>query len=256
MSFLNKGAVILAALLVISGCSVVKLPYYPSNDFKGKSSPNTSAKTQAATMRPYVINGKKYYPTVVEIGDTASGIASWYGPDFHGKSTSNGERYDMNTMTAAHKTLPMNTMVRVTNLRNSKTAIVRINDRGPFVSGRIIDLSKAAANSIAMIGTGTAPVRLEVVGFYGKTSVASNAIKVVEGGNFMVQIGAFKKLSGAQSYKAEYNGAGGYKTEIKKFTLDEEPIYRVFLVGYRSEEEARDFIAAKKYKGAFIVRDN
>ena len=104
------------------------------------------------TMRPYSIRGIKYYPTVVSVGDTFHGNASWYGPDFHGKLTSNGETYNMYGMTAAHKTLPMNTIVKVTNRRNGLSTVVRINDRGPFVATRIIDLSNKAAHEIDRSG--------------------------------------------------------------------------------------------------------
>jgi rare lipoprotein A len=91
------------------------------------------------------------------------GIASWYGPDFHGRRTANGEIYNMYGMTAAHKTLPFDTMLRVTNLENGRSVVVRVNDRGPYAKGRIIDLSKSAAEKIGMIGPGTARVRLEVL---------------------------------------------------------------------------------------------
>ena len=96
------------------------------------------------------------------IGATETGIASWYGVPYHGRRTSNGETYDMDKLTAAHKTLAFDTWVEVTNLDNGKKITVRINDRGPFVRGRIIDLSRAAARRIEMIGPGTARVRLKV----------------------------------------------------------------------------------------------
>ncbi len=94
---------------------------------------------------------------------TIDGIASWYGPRFHGRKTANGERYDQNQLTAAHKSLPFNTKVRVTNKRNGKSVVVRINDRGPFVGKRVIDLSRGAANVVDMIGAGVAPVTIEVL---------------------------------------------------------------------------------------------
>lgn len=94
---------------------------------------------------------------------TMTGVASYYGKGFHGKKTANGEIFDMNDLTAAHKTLPFGTTLRVTNLNNNKTVEVRINDRGPFVKNRIIDLSYAAAKRIDMIGTGTARVKLEIL---------------------------------------------------------------------------------------------
>ena len=93
-----------------------------------------------------------------------SGMASWYGGNFHGRTTANGEKYDMWAMTAAHKTLPFGTRVKVTNTRNGDTVVVRINDRGPFVGGRVIDLSRAAANDIGMANSGVAPVKLTILG--------------------------------------------------------------------------------------------
>jgi rare lipoprotein A len=92
-----------------------------------------------------------------------SGVASWYGPGFHGRTTANGERYNMNELTAAHKSLKFGTKVRVTNANNGKSVVVRINDRGPYVGSRIIDLSKGAAQAIDMIGSGTASVKVEVL---------------------------------------------------------------------------------------------
>ncbi len=130
-----------------------------------------------ATMRTYTVGGHTYQPQSVIKGQTEVGIASWYGPDFHDRLTSNGERYDMNEFTAAHKTMPMNTLVEVTNLENGKKVEVRINDRGPFVNGRVIDLSKAAGIEIDMHKHGTARVKLRVVGFY--SSKAKNAQPVI-----------------------------------------------------------------------------
>ena len=101
--------------------------------------------------------------TVMRPKHRSEGHASWYGPGFHGRTTANGERYNQYAMTAAHKKLPFNTKVRVTNLNNNKTVVVRINDRGPFIRGRIIDLSKKAAKEISMLGSGTAPVRVETL---------------------------------------------------------------------------------------------
>lgn len=124
---------------------------------------------QRATMRPYTVKGITYRPHSVKVGDSFDGIASWYGPDFHAKATSNGETYNMYAHTAAHKTLPMNTIVKVYNKDNGKTTVVRINDRGPFVQGRIIDLSNIAARDIAMVSKGVANVRIEVIGFGGDT---------------------------------------------------------------------------------------
>ena len=111
---------------------------------------------------PYQVEGVWYYPGVDNSYDE-TGIASWYGPDFHGKYTANGEVYNMNDLTAAHPTLPLPSVVRVTNLDNGRSIVVRVNDRGPYVRGRIIDLSRRAAQLIGMIGTGTAKVRVQIL---------------------------------------------------------------------------------------------
>ncbi|MGB5771260.1 MAG: septal ring lytic transglycosylase RlpA family protein, partial [Crocosphaera sp.] len=102
--------------------------------------------------------------SVQSVTSRRKGMASWYGPGFHGRLTANGERYNQNGITAAHKTLPFGTKVRVTNLRNGRSVIVRINDRGPYAHGRVIDLSKGAANLIGLISSGVAPVQLEILG--------------------------------------------------------------------------------------------
>ena len=231
---------------------------------------------QRATMKPYQINGKWYYPQRVQIGENWDGIASWYGPNFHNKKTSNGEIYNMNLHTAAHKTLPMNTIVKVYSLDSGRTTIVRINDRGPFVEGRIIDLSKVAAQDIDMIKTGTARVNIEVIGFGGIVSndAASNSTiikdmvnssefkdefktgvseKIITGGIFSVQIGAFRKIAGAETYQNTHK-YDNYNTVIKEGEFEGERIYRVFISGFKSEAEARDFIKAQNIEG-FFVRD-
>jgi len=206
-------------------------------------------------MRPYQIDGRWYYPTVVEVGDTYDGIASWYGPNFHGKKTSNGEKYNMHDMTAAHKTFPMNTVVKVENVKNGRVAVVRINDRGPFVGNRIIDLSNAAAKQIDMVAEGTAPVRLTVLGFKGKIETVTDPHDMVELDNFYVQIGAFRKKSGAeQTAKKHALYKNRYKSVVKSGEFNGENIYRVWLSGFRSEAEARDFIDMDGLDGAFIIR--
>ncbi|MFH1115770.1 MAG: septal ring lytic transglycosylase RlpA family protein [Pseudomonadota bacterium] len=123
----------------------------------------------------YVINGKTYLPMKeIRPGYSQSGTASWYGPGFHGKKTASGEVYDMHAMTAAHSTLPLNTLVSVTNLTNRKTVLVRVNDRGPFVGERVIDVSFCAAQKLDMVKPGTAPIHFTVVGA-ANSKLASSA---------------------------------------------------------------------------------
>ncbi len=131
--------------------------------FTGCSSITTVLKGK--TSGGYHVKGKHYVPmTVVRPGYFEDGVASWYGPKFNGRKTASGEVYNMHELTAAHKTLPMNSLVTVTNLDNKKTVTVRINDRGPFIDDRIIDLSLAAAKKLDLVRNGTGSVRVTVIG--------------------------------------------------------------------------------------------
>ena len=124
------------------------------------ATPKVEPKSRYGNMKSYVVFGKTYYPKPSSRGYVERGIASWYGPKFHGRKTSSGEPYDMHQMTAAHKTLPLPTYARVTNLENGRSTIVRINDRGPFVGDRIIDLSFAAAKKLGVDKKGLASVEV------------------------------------------------------------------------------------------------
>ncbi len=251
--------VFLMFALCISGCSQ-KRPHMQ----KPKATKYTSAARQRATMRSYRVRGKRYYPTYVEVGQVMTGISSWYGPHFHGKRTSNGEIYNMHARTAAHKTWPMDTMVRVRNLQNGKSTIVRINDRGPFVRGRIIDCSYAAGKDLGLDRMGIAKVSLEVLGFAGKIAPSGRISKHtrkpskrrVALSNFGIQVGAFRRYTGAQTIQANYTGRYvRYHPIIKRFDVGGAALYRVWLMGFGSEEEARDFKYTHNLAGAFIVRN-
>lgn len=122
----------------------------------------------------YKVAGKRYQPTQTIESFSQTGKASWYGPGFHGKKTSSGERFDMNTLSAAHRTLPIPSYARVTNLSNGKSVVVRINDRGPFHGNRVMDLSKAAAKELGFIHTGTANVKVEQILPNGKGQKQQN----------------------------------------------------------------------------------
>lgn len=242
-----------------------------------------------ATMRPYTVFGVKYYPFVANIGDTFDGIASWYGPDFHAKKTSNGEIYNMYDMTAAHKTLPMNTVVRVDNIENGRSAIVRINDRGPFVAGRIIDLSNKAARQIDMIKKGTARVKLTVLGYNGlianknaptsyyKEREENKEIKLIEdivittnlvsnignvlfesdkktskNINFAIQVGAFSLLSGAKKTVEEYKKRFPSKKVDYSFNGG---IYRVYIRDFSSYELGQKFKEANNLINSIVIKN-
>lgn len=148
---------LLIFVLLAAGCASVR-SYEQRDGIPG--SPSGSA---SPSSKPYTILGKTYYPYESVDNFSQTGVASWYGPGFHGKKTANGEKFNTNSLTAAHKELPFNTMVKVTNLTNGRSTMVRINDRGPFSKNRIIDLSKKAAQEIGMLQTGTARVRIEAI---------------------------------------------------------------------------------------------
>jgi len=173
------------------------------------------------------------------------GNASWYGAPFHGRKASNGEIYDMNKMTAAHRTLPFNSMVRVTNLNNGKSTVVRITDRGPFVDNRIIDLSRAAAQEIESIGPGVVPVRIEVLSGPDPFS-----------GYFTVQVGAFKDKGNADRLK-ERLSATYTPVFIQQVSLDDGDFYRVRVGRVSGEDEAQklgDVLRAKEGFKPMILR--
>ncbi len=174
------------------------------------------------------------------------GVASWYGVPFNGRRTSNGEIYDMHTFTAAHRTLPFNTVVRVTNMRNGKQTEVRINDRGPFVANRIIDLSMAASEAIEMIGTGTAQVRLEIV------SETANPTT----GAFGVQVGAFLQAENANKLKAQLEQQYP-PVSVATYDSPSGTFYRVRVGRFATEDEAQDLatrLHAEQGYTTFVVR--
>jgi rare lipoprotein A len=151
--------ILLAFAALLAGCTeskfVVDQAKVITNPGPGKPAPYKIGK-------PYQVNGVWYYPKA-DYRYSETGIASWYGPGFHGKRTANGEVYDENGLTAAHKTLPMPAMVRVTNLENGRSIQVRVNDRGPFEAGRVIDMTRRGAQLLGFINQGTARVRVDIM---------------------------------------------------------------------------------------------
>ena len=181
----------------------------------------------------------------VEGGYSEEGNASWYGAPFHGRRASNGEIYDMNKLTAAHRTMAFNTMVRVTNLTNGKSVVVRITDRGPFVDNRIIDLSRAAAQEIESIGPGVVPVRLEVI---------SGADPF--GGIFTVQVGAFKERGNAERLRERLDALYPPAT-IQQVQVDDGTFYRVRvgkISGEPSAQRVADDLKAREGFHPMVIR--
>ena len=219
-----------------------------------------------STMRPYKVRGRWYYPIAVNEGDTFIGKASWYGPNFHGRLTSNGERYNMHKRTAASKTLPINTYVRVVNLNNGQETVVRINDRGPFVEGRIIDLSYQAAKEVGVIKKGVVPVKLEVVSCdetanrYARKQPAKiiNKSKSLNAKNnrYFVQIASIYDKSRALKLKSKYASVDKkYKSYLVARKDKNKKIYKLLIGRFSSKEAAKNFIKKKNFKRAFIVKD-
>jgi rare lipoprotein A len=181
-----------------------------------------------------------------KIGSTEVGVASWYGYPYHGRRAANGEIYDMEKLTAAHRTLPFNTWVRVENLSNRKKVEVRIQDRGPFVRGRIIDLSKAGARQIDMIGPGTTKVRLTVI------APPKNLEKQPE--MFAVQVGAFQDRAKADSLRAAMGERYGPVSVVAR--EGDKTIWRVLVGETPTLQEAQSLADEIRTSGSqgFVVR--
>lgn len=213
---------------------------------------------QPKTQRPYIINKKRYYPIPSSHGYTETGIASWYGKYFHGRLTSNGEIYNMHDMTAAHKTLPMNTVVLVKNKENNRDVVVRINDRGPFVRGRIIDLSYKAAQKLGIVGDGIAKVQVVALGEGsggGTGGTTQLAYKNLTAGEFYVQIGAFAQKINAINLQERFTNAG-HTTVIQKYFGPKKILYRVHVYAGKSlnnAKRAEKALLEHGYVGSFII---
>ena len=207
-----------------------------------------------ANLRPYTVLGKRYFPLQSGKGYSAQGIASWYGQKFHGHKTANGEIYDMFAMSAAHKTLPLPSIVRVTNLQNGKQAVVRVNDRGPFHDNRIIDLSYAAALKLDVLSTGTAKVKLDVlhVDEYGVLTVGNHPVIPAtplpqEDANKAL----FIQVTALQDEQKVNQLAHGLSTlyQVPTVTPNDGGIYRLRLGPIKDEEKANVLLNELKQNG-------
>ena len=219
----------------LSACTTLK----PSSEVRKEPLPG-----QTSRPKPYKALGKWYQPIGSSHGFRQHGLASWYGKKFHGRKTSNGETYDMYQISAAHKTLPFDTYVRVHNLSNGKKLDVRINDRGPFVRGRVIDLSYKAAQELGIVGPGTATVEIVALGvaIKPKTEIKTEkSYKPVDyySGNFTFQVGAFIDGQNAEKLKVKLDQK--YKNaHIAKFDNGSEIFYRVRVGKFSTLEQAKE----------------
>jgi rare lipoprotein A len=211
----------------------------------------------------YVALGKTYYVMDSAEAFEQQGVASWYGNKFHGRRTSSGEDYDMYAMTAAHKTLPIPVYVEVTNTDNGRKAIVRVNDRGPFHQGRIIDLSYAAATRLGVAQTGTANVTIRVVNpEKDKSSLSSKATvksSVSEGDKLYVQIAAFSEEKNALEYMEKLQAEGFFDVRLHLETIKDKLVYRVRIGPLPSQHVAKNVLSQleeNNYHNLKIVNNN
>jgi rare lipoprotein A len=228
-----------------------------------KKAPSSSSSKKERKEKPYAVDGKWYLPVSSVADYKEKGVCSWYGPDFHGKPTSSGELYDQFGYTAAHRLLPFNTQIRVKNTSNNKEILVRINDRGPFLKDRILDLSYSGAKELGILGPGTALIELEALGVLeeieenGKKEIRLVQQVDFQKGDFSVQIGAFKDLQNAlmlkESIKKEYP-----QVEVSETVRSGETFFRVRLVHCPELQEAirlQKQLEGKGFSQAVVVAE-
>jgi len=223
------------------GCSTspsryhVDQDYGPSVDVDVSAIPDATPRwepySSGGNKSPYIVRGETYHVLTSSKGFHQEGVASWYGHKFHGHLTSNGETYDMYGMSAAHKTLPIPSYVRVTNKDNGRSVVVRVNDRGPFHEGRVIDLSYAAAAKLGYHKQGTANVIVESLDF-------------AEPDRY-VQIGAFGSLDNARKFRERASTWATHSFRIKP----ESGVFKVQLGPLKTSQEAQDIVSLAKTNG-------
>lgn len=263
-----------AAILLLSGCASDRLnlgEYSQRSIFSAKGSSYKIGK-------PYKIRGQWYYPAE-DYGYSEVGTASWYGEDFHAKYTANGEVYNMHTLTAAHRTLPLPSIVRVTNLENGRSLVLRVNDRGPFAKNRIIDISKRGAQLLGFQNKGTAKVRVEIMAEESKDlkqailnktetklaqqlpednagAVRSYTSQQALKGKYFVQAGSFSSREMADDLTARLTRFGNIST--MPADVNGNRYYRVRMGPYTCEADARKALAQIEnfgVAGAAVIKD-
>jgi rare lipoprotein A len=212
---------------------------------------------------PYEVFGKKYYPLLSPRGFEEIGIASWYGGEFHGRKTSNGEIYNMHCSTAAHKTLPFDTVVRITNLETGQDTLARINDRGPFVKERIVDLSLKCAADLGILNKGTAAVKVVAIGrerrmvIDGREQIFYEPPSSYEIGNFTIQVGSFVVWQNAERLKRSL--AEKYENaHIAVYDRGDQKFYRVRVERaptLRAAISIQNTLENKGFQNTFVVAE-
>lgn len=234
-----------ASFLILPACRkkqrVAQVPPAPQPPATAPTAPPATAPTAPPATVPTI--PKK--PLAVSLGYSEDGVASWYGVPFNGRAAADGEIYDMETLVAAHRLLPFNTWLKVTNLRNNKSVNVRVIDRGPFVEGRILDLSKAAAREIDLLGPGTGAVHLEVI---------ASPVDIPSNDFYAVQVGAFAVRANAERVRGVYAQRFGNAQLVLR--QGPTPLWRV-LVGkepsIQAAQQLRTQLSAED-KNVFVVR--
>jgi len=248
--FLRWALCLSLILLIMNGCRSVSTPPPPETPSAPQGHP-----------KPYRVGKQWYQPIPDAEGFRQRGTASWYGKKFHGRKTSNGETYDMYGVSAAHKTLPFGTVVRVHNLRNDRQLDIRINDRGPFVRGRIIDLSYGAATKLGVVGPGTAPVEIVAL------AAPARAVRQPGGqerlvavdltrGEFTFQVGAFQDRNNAERLAAKLKQSYSH-VHVASFNRGDGMFHRVRVGRATTLKEADEFEQALIREGfdVFIVAE-
>ena len=228
------------------------------------ATPRHEPRSASGNPEYYEVYGKRYYVMRSNTGFVERGIASWYGTKFHGRKTSSGEPYDMFAMTAAHKTLPLPTYVRVTNLENGKAVIVKVNDRGPFAKGRIIDLSYVAAKKLGIAGTtGTAYVEIRTVQPEPPRPVQARKPEPVhtthvDSQQMYVQIGAFSNRENAERLRQNLSQLALASIQIEPGKIQNRTVYRVRIGPLNNSSDADRMLQTLSrhgHSGAHIISD-
>ncbi|MGR9089361.1 MAG: septal ring lytic transglycosylase RlpA family protein [Gammaproteobacteria bacterium] len=256
--FAAFGVVLAASAALFSGCAVVVERDGPP-PVKPRPAPDAAATHEPPSRygnpESYEVFGTRYYTLKSSVGFRERGVASWYGTKFHGRRTSSGETYDMYQMTAAHKSLPLPTYVKVTNLENGRSATLKVNDRGPFHGNRIIDLSYAAALKLGVAEKGTALVEVEAVSARSAparpTTVASAPAPATPGADpaavtaqsLFLQVGAFSERPNAERLSAEIGRYVPNRVHVRESNDAGQPIYRVHVGPIATVDSADQLVA-------------
>lgn len=253
----------LAVLTMSTGCAVVnKYNPFPQRIYSSGGEGHASGKAAPVyraydpKTRPYTVAGKTYHPLKTANGYDVVGVASWYGHDFDGKLTASGDVYDMYGMTAAHKTLPLGTIVRVTNLANGRSVKLLVNDRGPFVDGRVIDLSLGAAKALGSEDTGLAKVRITAVSTtLNRPAYAAKDSSAAPIRLYQVRVGAFSDQDNALRTHRELLAAGFDSAAINKVHRSGRVLHVVQAGSYRDRTAAEQALRQlrKQFPSSYIV---